>query len=159
MDILLIVIAGLLLIVGVLGSFLPVLPGPPISWVGLLLAGFTSYIDFSTTFLIVTAGITLLLVLLDYVLPSLIVRKTGGSKFGERGAFFGAIIGIFFGPFGIILGPFVGALIGELLIDYQDFSRALKIAYSSFMGFLLGTGLKLIWCLMMIYWYVKELIF
>lgn len=73
--------------------------------------------------------------------------------------FLGAIVGIFFGPFGIILGPFVGALAGELLVNYQDFSRALKIAYSSFMGFLLGTGLKLIWCLMMIYWYVKELIF
>lgn len=114
MDILLLIIAGLLLLAGLAGSFLPVLPGPPLSWVGLLIASFSTHVNFSAVFLIITANITLVLTVFDYVMPGLAVKKKGGSKAGERGALAGGIIGMFMGPFGIIIGPFIGALIGEL---------------------------------------------
>jgi uncharacterized protein YqgC (DUF456 family) len=156
MDVFLLILACVFLIAGILGSFLPVLPGPPLSWLGLLVANFTSYIHFSTTFLVITALITLLLTIFDYILPGMAVKKRGGTKAGERGAFAGAVIGVFLGPLGIVIGPFAGALAGELMAGNGNFERAFKIAMSSFIGFLLSTGLKLIWCLMMVYWFVKQ---
>lgn len=159
MDIFLITLSGLFLIIGILGSFLPILPGPPISWAGLLIATFTPYAHFSTIFLITTFIITLVLTIFDFILPGLAVKKKGGTKAGERGALAGAILGMFFGPMGIIFGPFVGALTGEMISNTGDFDKALKIALHSFWGFLLSTGLKLIWCLMMAYWFLKEVLF
>lgn len=158
MDILLLIIAGLLLLTGLAGSFLPVLPGPPLSWVGLLIASFSTQVSFSATFLIITAIITLVLTVFDYILPGLAVKKKGGTQYGERGALAGGIIGMFMGPFGIIIGPFVGAFIGEWIVNGGKFDDAMRIALSSFVGFLLSTGIKLIWCLMMIYWYIKQIV-
>lgn len=158
MDILLLNIAGLLLLAGLAGSFLPVLPGPPLSWVGLLIASFSTHVNFSAVFLIITAIITLVLTVFDYVMPGLAVKKKGGSKAGERGALAGGIIGMFMGPFGIIIGPFIGALIGEWIANGGRFDDAMRIALSSFVGFLLSTGIKLIWCLMMIYWYIRQIV-
>lgn len=139
-------------------KFLPVLPGPPLSWVGLLIASFSTHVNFSAVFLIITAIITLVLTVFDYVMPGLAVKKKGGSKAGERGALAGGIIGMFMGPFGIIMGPFVGAFIGEWIANGGRFDDAMRIALSSFVGFLLSTGIKLIWCLMMIYWYIRQIV-
>lgn len=158
MDIFLIILSGLFLIIGILGSFLPVLPGPPLSWIGLLLASFTRFAHFSASFLITTAIITVVLTIFDFILPSLAVKKKGGTKAGERGALAGAILGVFVGPLGIILGPFAGALAGELIANQSHFDKALKIALYSFWGFLLSTGIKLIWCLMMLFWFIKEVL-
>ncbi|MBE7410650.1 MAG: DUF456 domain-containing protein [Leptospiraceae bacterium] len=159
MDIFLIIVSGLLIFVGIFGSFLPVLPGPSIAWAGLFIATFTNYIQFSNNFLIITAIVTLLLSIFDYILPSLAVKNKGGTKFGERGALIGAIVGIFFGQWGIILGPFLGALMGELIANKEDFQNAFKIAFYSFIGFLLSTGLKLIWCLIIAFWFINNLQF
>ncbi|MFA5574151.1 MAG: DUF456 domain-containing protein [Brumimicrobium sp.] len=159
MEIVLIVLAGICVIAGVLGSFLPILPGPPIGWLGLLLLHFTEKVQFSLTFLIVTALVTIFLTIFDYVLPSKMVKRKGGSKIGERGALIGAIVGMFFGPIGIIVGPFAGAMLGELIDKKGDFNNSMKIAFQSFIGFILSTGLKLIWGLLILFWYIKELVF
>lgn len=159
MEIVLIILAGICVVAGILGSFLPIIPGPPISWVGLFLLHLTEKVQFSLTFLIITALITVFLVIFDYVLPSKMVKRKGGSKAGERGALIGAIVGMFFGPVGIIAGPFVGALLGELIDKKGDFDNSLKIAFQSFIGFLLSTGIKLIWGLLILFWYIKELVF
>lgn len=145
MSTFLIVLAFILIQVGIAGSFVPVLPGPPLAWVGILVASFSSFIDISIRFLIITALITIALTIFDYILPSLNVRKKGGSKVGEKAAFWGGIIGIFFGPWGIILFPFLGAFLGELILNGSKVNHALNIAFYAFMGFILSTGLKLIW--------------
>ncbi len=157
MDILLIILAFLFILVGIIGSIVPALPGPPLGWVGLLIASFAKLPNFSLQFLIITAVITIVITYLDYILPSMAVKKRGGSKYGERGAFIGALFGLIFGVWGVIIGPFVGALIGELIKNRGELNRAFSIAISSFVGFLLSTGIKLLWSLIMLVMLVKGL--
>lgn len=159
MEIAILIIAILLLIIGILGSFLPVLPGPPVSWIALLLVNLTNYGHFSTSFLVITAVVTLLLTIFDYVLPGMAVKKRGGTKAGEKGALAGALLGVFLGPAGIILGPFAGAFLGELIANKGNLDNSFRIAMSSFIGFLLSTGLKLVWCLLLAFWFVAEVAF
>lgn len=161
MSVTLLILACLFILIGIIGCIVPVLPGPPLTWVGLLLIHFTKYADFSLNFLFVTGLITLVITLLDYVLPSWVVKKKGGTKLGERGALLGALVGVFFGPIGILAGPFLGAFAGELLANYKqlDLSASFRVALSSFMGFLLSTGIKLIWSFMMGYWFIKAWLF
>ncbi|MGB6152159.1 MAG: DUF456 domain-containing protein [Pricia sp.] len=144
MDLALLILGFVLMIVGILGSFLPVLPGPPISWVGLLLLHLTSAIPQNWMFLGITAAVALLVLALDYVIPAMGTKKFGGSKAGMIGTTIGLVVSLVFpilGVFGIIIWPFVGALVGEL-INKADQKTALKAAFGSFMGFLTGTFLK-----------------
>lgn len=157
MDIFLLLLGFLLVLLGIIGSFLPVLPGPITGWVGLLLLHFTSVILMDWTFLGITLAISIFVWGIDYVIPAWGTKKFGGSKFGVRGSMLGLILGlIFLGPLGIILGPFFGALVGELIFDNHNFSRALKAAFGSFVGFLLSTGLKLGVSLVFVYLYWTE---
>lgn len=158
MDILLLILGALAVLTGIVGSVLPLLPGPPIAWAGLLLLHFSGYAQFSTRMLVITAAITLIIAVLDYFLPILATKKYGGTKAGERGATVGTIAGIFFGPPGLILGPFVGAFLGEMIVAPKEINRALKVALGSFIGFLLSTGIKLIWCLLIAWWFIKAVI-
>lgn len=144
MDIVLLILGFILMLVGILGSFLPVLPGPPVSWAGLLLLVLTTAVPNDWWFLGTTAVIALIVVALDYVIPAMGTKKFGGSKAGVIGTMAGLLVAIFFpilGIFGIIIWPFVGALVGEL-INKADKKTALKAAFGSFMGFLTGTFLK-----------------
>ncbi len=144
MDIFLLVLGFILMLVGILGSFLPVLPGPPISWVGLLLLYSTSAITMNWTFLAITLAIALVVFGLDYVIPAIGTKKFGGTKAGVIGTTVGLLVALIFpvlGPFGIIIWPFVGALVGELL-NKADKKTATKAAFGSFLGFLTGTFLK-----------------
>jgi uncharacterized protein YqgC (DUF456 family) len=152
MDYVWIISGGILLLAGVLGCFLPVLPGPPLAFVGLLLQQLKSSPPFSTRFMVVFLLIAIAITILDYVIPVYGTKKFGGSKYGVWGSTLGLLVGLFLGPIGIILGPFVGALIGEL-IAAADPAHALRAATGSFIGFLAGTFLKLIACLVMVgYW-------
>jgi len=145
MDILLLLFGFLLMILGLIGAFIPVLPGPLTSWVGLLMLYLTKITNISVNFLIVTFSIAVLVWLLDYFIPALGTKKFGGSKKGILGSTLGLFLGlIFFPPLGIIIGPFVGAFVGELIHDSRDNKRALKAALGSFIGFLFSTGLKLV---------------
>ncbi|WP_299325377.1 DUF456 domain-containing protein [uncultured Maribacter sp.] len=144
MDIFLLVLGFILMLVGIFGSFLPVLPGPPISWVGLLLLYSTSAITMNWTFLGITLAIALIVFGLDYVIPAIGTKKFGGTKAGVIGTTVGLLVALIFpilGPFGIIVWPFVGALVGELL-NKADKKTATKAAFGSFLGFLTGTFLK-----------------
>lgn len=144
MDIALLIFGFLLTLVGILGSFLPVLPGPPVSWVGLLLLHLTKAVPDNWWFLGITLAIALVVTIMDYIIPAAGTKKFGGSKAGMWGSIIGLLVAIFFpvlGPLGIIVWPFVGALVGELA-NNADKDKALKAAFGSFIGFLTGTFLK-----------------
>ena len=134
MDILFIIIGILCLLTGLAGCFLPVIPGPPVAYAGLLLLHFTDKVQYSTTQLV-----------LDYFIPMLGSKYSGGTRWGTRGCLAGTIIGLFFMPWGIVLGPFLGAFIGELL-GGKETRQALKSGMGSLFGFLFGTVLKCILC-------------
>ncbi len=155
MDILLFIVGALAVLIGIAGSILPLLPGPPVAWAGLLLLHFSKYAQFSTQMLIITAVITLIIAILDYLLPALATKRYGGTKAGQRGATVGTIVGIFLGPLGLIIGPFVGAFLGEVIVAPKEMNRALKVAVGSFIGFLFSTGIKLIWCLLIAWWFFR----
>ncbi|MGY8913999.1 MAG: DUF456 domain-containing protein [Flavobacteriales bacterium] len=146
MDILLVILGFVLMLTGILGSFLPVLPGTPISWLGLLLLHLTEVIPMDWLFLGITLGIAILVIALDYIIPVIGTKKFGGSKAGMIGTTIGLIVALIFpilGLFGIIIWPFIGALIGEL-INRTDHKTALKSAFGSFLGFLTGTFIKFV---------------
>lgn len=135
-----------MMLVGIIGSFIPVLPGPPISWIGLLLLYLTKTVEDDWTFLGITLVIALIVVAIDYVIPVIGTKKFGGSKAGMFGTIIGLLVAIFFpilGIFGIVIWPFLGALVGEL-INNADSNKAIKAAFGSFLGFLTGTFLKFV---------------
>ena len=142
MDIFLVVLGALCIIIGIAGSLLPVLPGPIISWVGLLLLYVTKAIPTNLTLLIVTLVIVVVISVLDYVIPSMGTKRFGGTKAGIMGTSIGLVVGLFAPiPGGIIIGPFVGAFIGELL-NKSNSKTALKAAFGSFIGFMASTFMK-----------------
>jgi uncharacterized protein YqgC (DUF456 family) len=133
----------ILILAGLLGSFLPVLPGPPISYGGLLLIHYLGGHPLSFTTLLVFAILTSILLILDYYLPVWTTKKFGGSKAGQWGATIGVLLGLFAGPWGIVLGPLIGAYLGELIAGRNN-KDAWNSAKGAFLGFLMGTGLKII---------------
>ena len=177
MEIILAVLAFLFLLAGVLGSVVPALPGPPMSYAGLLLLKWSGYADFSVTFLLVWAAITIAVTVMDNFLPALMTKRFGGSRLAVIGSVLGLIAGmIFFAPAGLIAGPFLGALAGELInnrikrkkAENSDpettdtavarNNNALKVAFGAFLAFIFGTGAKLIISSMMIYYAVKAVL-
>lgn len=144
MDIALLIVGFLFMLVGILGSFLPVLPGPPLSWVGLLLLHLTLAIPQDWWFLGITGAVALFVFALDYIIPMMGTKKFGGTKYGVIGTTLGLLVALFFpifGPFGIIIWPFIGALVGEL-VNKADRKTATRAAFGSFLGFLTGTFMK-----------------
>lgn len=145
MEIVLLLLGMVLCVVGIMGSFLPVLPGLPISWVGLLLFYFIPGIEMNYWFLGITLVITIVLSVLDYVIPAEGTKRFGGSKAGSIGTTVGLVVGIFLPiPFAILVGPFLGAFIGEVFFNKTKTDRALKAAFGSFIGFLAGTFMNFV---------------
>jgi len=146
------------MVIGILGCLLPVLPGPPVSYAGLILLQLTTRHPFSARFLIIYGILTALAFVIDYVMPIYGTKKFQGTKYGMWGSAIGLIIGIlFFSPFGIIIGPLLGAFLGELL-DGKDIVRAMKSSLGSLIGFLAGTAIKLVLSITMAYYYVINLL-
>lgn len=137
-------ICGLLLIlIGIVGSILPVLPGILISWLGLLALYLAPSIPFDSFFITLTGVVAVLLYILDYIIPAMGTKRFGGSKAGVWGTTIGLIIGIVAPiPFGILIGPFLGALIGEIAFNKTEGPQAFKAAVGSFIGFLSSTFIK-----------------
>ena len=146
MDIFLLIAGFFFMLLGILGSFLPVLPGPPISWIGLFLLYITKTVQDDWWFLGITFAVALVVFALDYIIPVVGTKKFGGTKAGMFGTTVGLLVAIFFpilGIFGIVIWPFIGALVGEL-INKADSGSAMKAAFGSFIGFLTGTFLKFV---------------
>lgn len=143
MDIVLLILGALLIMIGLAGSFLPIIPGPLTSWLGLLSLHYTSKIEQDWGFLGWTLVIALIIMALDYLIPIWGTKALGGTKAGAVGSTIGLLLGLFFPPFGIIFGPFVGALAGELSKN-SGRKVAFKAALGSFLGFLSGVVLKFI---------------
>lgn len=157
-DVLLIVLGVICLLIGLIGCILPALPGPPVSYVALLLLHFTSAHQFSTKFLIVWAAIVVAVTIIDYFIPMWTTKKWGGGKRAVWGSMIGLLVGLFlFPPLGLIIGPFVGAVLGELS-EGKDAKAAIKSGFGAFMGFVGGTIMKLIASGMMMFYFFKELI-
>ena len=152
MDIFLLILAGLCMLIGIIGCIVPGLPGVPIAYAGLWIAQATERVDFSWQTLLIWGVVTIVVSVLDYVVPAWGTKKFGGTKFGVWGSTIGVFIGLFFGAAGVILGPLAGAIIGEL-IGGKKSSEALRAGWGSFIGLLCGTILKLICCgLMTVAW-------
>ncbi len=156
METLIIILAILAGIIGIAGSILPGLPGTPVSWIGLLIlyiwgSGTNAAGDPMTMKTLIIWGVVVAIVsVVDYIVPMYFTKVTGGSKYAERGAMVGLIVGIFLTPVGMILGSFLGAFLFELYYNRKGAVQALKAAIGSFLGFMLGTGLKtIVACLIM----------
>ncbi len=151
------IIVGIVLIVaGLAGSVLPVLPGPPLAYAGLLLQQLREPPPFTTKFLLIWAGLTIVTVVLDYLVPIWGTKRYGGTKYGIWGCTLGFLLAFWLGPVGIIAGPFIGAFVGEMIAQ-QNSTLALRAAWGSVVGFLLGTVIKLIACVLMLYYLITTI--
>ena len=157
MDYLLLALAIVLMILGIAGCLLPVLPGPPLTYLGLVVLHFTRFADIGKNLFIILGIVAVVVTVIDYIVPIWGTRQFGGSKYGMRGATVGLIIGLFLGPPGIIIGPFIGAVVGEMIFK-DDIRYALKAGFGSLLGFLTGVGLKLAASLLMTFYFIKALI-
>ncbi len=151
---LLILAALVMAVVGLLGVFVPGLPGPPLGWLGLLVVYFVCPGQLSLALLLWMLAVTVAVTLLDFIAPGILTKMGGGSKAAARGATIGIFAGMFYLPLGLILGPLLGAFLGEMAHNSSDVANALKVSFMSFISFLLTTGLKLIACLLMLFYMV-----
>lgn len=169
MNTLLIILAVVCALGGIIGAVIPGLPGPPIAWLAVLLLSFTPCNnDLTATFLIVTAVLAVIITILDYIVPAWGTKRFGGTKAGTRGSTIGLLVSVFvlpilgltLGPFGLtslLLGPFVGAYIGETMHNTSG-QQALRSAFGSFIGFLTGTFIKLVYALVITFFVAKDII-
>ena len=142
----LIVLAVIMGVAGIIGSIVPGLPGPPLSWIGVLLAFLSHKLggqDMTLTFVLVWLAITIAVTVLDYIVPSRFTKLAGGTKAGSQGALIGMIIGMFLTPLGMIPCSLLGAFVAELFQSDKSWTDALKSSLGTFAGFLVGTGMKL----------------
>lgn len=156
MDLLWTVLACCLVVAGLVGSVLPLLPGPPLSYAGMLVLQLREEPAFTVRFLIGWLIVVGIVQALDYVVPLYGTKKFGGTKYGVWGCAIGLIAGLWFGPAGIVAGPFVGAFVGEWLASKQS-EQAFRAAVGSFIGFVFSTLLKLVICVVMGWYVVKAL--
>lgn len=146
---------------GLIGSVVPGLPGPPVSWVGMLLvylAGRGGDEPMSLTLLLVWLGVTVAVTVIDYLVPVWMTKAIGGHKAASTGAILGLIAGMILPPVGMIVGAIAGAVIGELFVTDKGFWAAFKAGMGAFLGFMTGTGLKLITSGVMC-WYIVKFVF
>lgn len=151
------IVAG---VAGILGSILPALPGPPLAWVGMLLMFFRGGTNsdneqMSLATLLIWLAVTIAVTIIDYFVPMYLTKVTGGSKYAGWGATIGLLVGMFFTPIGIIMGTMLGAFVAELIFSHKDLWTSIKSALGAFLGFITGTGAKLICCGLMLWQIIK----
>jgi len=143
MDLLFVFIGLLLMLIGIAGSILPIVPGTPISWLGLIVLFLAPSLTFDWVFISITGAVAIIIYVLDYIIPAIGTKKFGGSSAGAWGTTIGLIVGILAPiPFGILIGPFLGALVGELVFNETKGPKAFTAAVGSFFGFLASTFMK-----------------
>lgn len=144
------VLAAVLMVVGLVGTVLPVLPGVPILFGGMLLAAWADHFaHVGTLTLTVLGALTVFALVIDFVAGMLGAKRVGASRHALVGAVLGSVVGLFFGLPGLLLGPFVGALFGELAAG-GTLRRATDVGVGAWLGFVLGTAAKLGVCFAML---------
>jgi len=157
-EIIIVIFAFLFLLAGLAGAIIPVLPGPPLSYAGLLLLQWSGYGGFSAGFLWLWATITVAVTVGDYFLPAVMTKRFGGSRLATIGSILGLLVGLFFfPPIGLIIGPFLGALAGEMIHNRSDNVKPFKVAAGTFLAFVFGTGAKLIISAVMLFYGVMAM--
>jgi len=152
MEMLVLILGAMLICVGLLGVFIPFLPGLPFSYAGLLVLQFISQ-PFSIKFLVIWAIIVAFVTIFDSLIPTYGSQKLGGTAYGITGSLIGLFIGIlFFPPIGFVTGPVLGAFVGELL-GGKATNTAFRVALGAFAGFIIATGIKVILAGTMAYYY------
>ena len=166
MDSILLLLGFVCMIIGVLGSFLPVLPGLPSCWVGILLLYLTKAVENNYWILGITLIITIIISILAYTIPAKGTKRYGGSSYGVWGTNIGLVVGILAPiPLGFLIGPFIGAFVGELIYDSKNHQRAFKAATGSLIGFLASSFINFMFCIVFfglfltIVWRHKEVLF
>lgn len=158
LDIVLYVVAALLVLAGLAGSILPILPGIPMIFGGLWLASWVDgYQHAGLWTLVIIAILGIIAMALDFVAGAFGAKRVGASKMAVWGTFIGTIVGMFFGFVGIVVGPFLGALAGELA-NGNSVLRSTHVSLSTWVGMLLGTLAKLVLSFMMIGVYLVALL-
>ncbi|MEX0905364.1 MAG: DUF456 domain-containing protein [Balneolaceae bacterium] len=158
MEIIWIVLGAVFIICGIIGAFLPVVPGLPLSYIGLLCLQLTSPPPFTLRFLVVWALIVLMIQLLEQIATIAGARKMGATGYGIGGSIVGIVLGFFFfPPFGIVFGPIIGAFAGEM-IGGKSSDLALRAAMGAVLGFLVSTLLKVMVALVIAYYFVSAVI-
>ena len=152
------IFAVVLAVAGIVGSIVPALPGPPLSWIAMLCVYFCHGSNsegepMTMTCLLIWLGMTVIITILDYIVPAYLTKVTGGHKAAARGATIGLILGIFFTPIGMILGSLIGAFIGEFMFANSGTWTSIKATIGTFLGFITGTVMKLVVSAAMA-WYV-----
>jgi len=153
-----IAIGSILMILGLAGSVLPILPGPPLSFIGLFLLALAKHFSTPLTpvLVIILAIVTILAIAMDYIIPLLGAKRYGASKWGVWGSVLGMVIGIFWSPFGMLLGAFIGAVVVECIVGKKK-GEALRAGWGVVMGTLFATILRLGVSGMMTYYFVLGL--
>ena len=153
----------MLVILGLVGAIVPGIAGPPFSYLGVLLMAFVKNVEHSTEFLVIMGVLAAIVFVLDYVVPVWGTKKFGGSKAGVRGSTIGLIAGLLItlvfpiGFIAVLIGPFAGAYIGEKMNNTPD-NLAWRSAFGSFIGFLAGTFVKIVFAVVCIVYVVKDII-
>lgn len=153
-----IICGAILVILGIAGCILPILPGPILGFAGLLLLALINHFlpPLTPTLMTVMAILTVVATIGDYIIPLWGAKKYGTSKWGIWGSVAGMAIGIFFSPFGMFLGALIGAVAVEWLVQKEK-GQALKAGWGVIVGSLLGAVLKLGVSGMMAYYFVRGL--
>ena len=162
MAIIIDILAIIAALAGIVGCLLPAIPGPPLSYVSILLLYLFNNQDYEITgkFLVIWIVLVAAVTILDYMAQPYFTKITGGSKLAIRCSIAGLIAGmIFFPPVGIIIGPFIGAFIAEFIINKKPLKNSLAAAGGAFLGFVLGTGLKLAVSGTLLYYTIRFIFF
>ena len=160
MDVVLAIFGVLLGVIGIVGSIVPGIPGPPLGFIGALLMYFRKGLNaagepMGAGLLLILLAVTIAVTLLDYIVPAWFTKITGGTKYASRGATIGLIAGLVFPlPIGMIAASLLGAFIGEMFFADKDAASSIKSALGAFLGFLAGTGAKLISSAVMLYYII-----
>lgn len=146
MDMFYVCLGWLLIAIGIIGCVVPMIPGPLISFVALFAAkAYGDHAVPSVSVLFVAALVTVIVTVLDYIVPALGAKKFNCSRLGIIGSVVGTVVGLFFLPFGVVVGPFFGALIGES-VSGKNLGQASIGAIGAFLGFMFGVVIKLMCC-------------
>ena len=165
MDWIFSIAAIILIFLGIIGAIIPALPGPILSFLAILCLQGTSDFKSSNQLLMILGTLAIIVTVMDYIIPGLGTKNWGGTKAGIRGSNIGLLVAVFilpilgitlgpFGLIGIILGPFAGAYLGEK-ISGNDSDQAFRSAIGSFIGFISGTFMKLVYSFVVVFFLVK----